>query len=87
MIFDMRYFNASCAYKARPFRLLTLEKLVAPMPSIPGGAWAAAIDLANCYGLVRMPEELLEAVRVATSTGTYTIIRVPFGWHQAQGVV
>ena len=52
-----------------------------------GGAWGAKIDLNSCYWSVHLPPAMAEAVRVAAAGTTYALVRVPFGWHQAPGLV
>ena len=52
-----------------------------------GGAWGAKIDLSNCYWSVHLPPAMAGAVRVAAAGTTYALVRVPFGWHQAPGLV
>ena len=52
-----------------------------------GWAWGAKIDLSNCYQSVQLPPAMAGAVCVAVVGTTYALVRVPFGWHQALGLV
>ena len=52
-----------------------------------GGGRGAKIDLSNCYWSVHLPPAMAGAVRVAAAGTKYALVRVPFGWHQALGVV
>ena len=52
-----------------------------------GRVWGAKIDLSNCYWSVHLPSAMAGAVRVAVAGTTYALVRVPFGWHQAPGLV
>ena len=87
LIIDMQAFNHACSFKARPFRLPSLEGLAGLLRSVQGGAWGAKIDLSNCYWSVHLPPAMAGAVRVAAVGTTYALVRVPFGWHQAPGLV
>ena len=87
LIIDMQAFNHACSFKARPFRLPSLEGLAGSLRSVQGGAWGAKIDLSNCYWSVHLPPAMAGAVRVAAAGTTYALVRVPFGWHQAPGLV
>ena len=90
LIIDMQAFNHACSFKARPFRLPSLEGIAGLLRSVQGGAWGAKIDLSNCYWSVHLPPAMVGAVRVAgqwPSGTTYALVRVPFSWHQALGLV
>ena len=89
LIIDMQAFNHAYSFKARPFRLPSLEGLAGLMRSVGGwgGAWGAKIDLSNCYWSVHLPPAMASAARVAAAGTTYAVVRVPFGWHQAPGLV
>ena len=54
LILNMKAFNHTCAYKARRFRLPTLEGVADPLRAV-GGEWATNIDLANCYWSIHPP--------------------------------
>ena len=45
------------------------------------------MDLSNCYWSVHLPPAMGGAVRVAAASTTYALVRVPFGWHRALGLV
>ena len=45
------------------------------------------IDLANCYWSIHLPPHLTRAMRVGVGDRSFAIVRVPFGWHQAPGLV
>ena len=89
LIIDMQAFNHACSFKARPFRLPSLEGLAGLLRSMQGGggAWAAKIDLSNYYWSVHLPPAMAGAVRVAAAGTTYALVRVPLGWHVAPGLV
>ena len=80
-------FNHVCAHKARRFRLPTLEGLAHSLRNICADPWACKLDLKNCYWSVHLPPSLVNCIRVAAGTNRYAIVRVPFGWHQAPGLV
>ena len=52
-----------------------------------GGLWGTKLDIANCYWSVELPPPLANTIRVAAQGHTYAFLRVPFGWHQAPGLV
>ena len=80
LIIDMQAFNHACSFKARLFRLPSLEGLAGLLHSVPGGgAWGAKIDLSNCYWSVHLPPAMADAFRVAAAGTTYALVRVPFG--------
>ena len=87
LIVNMVNFNRSCASKARRFRLPTLEGLAASLRSICRDVYACKIDLRNCYWSIHLPPDMLNCIRVAAATDRYAFVRVPFGWHQAPGLV
>jgi hypothetical protein len=87
LILNMVQFNHQCAYKSRPFRLPTLEGLAAALRGFYGQAWACKLDIKNCYWSVHLPPPLLNSLRIAAGPDKYAIVRVPFGWHQAPGLV
>ena len=87
LIVNMVNFNRSCASKARRFRLPTLEGLAASLRSICSDVYACKIDLRNCYWSIHLPPDMLNCIRVAAATDRYAFVRVPFGWHQAPGLV
>ena len=83
----MQAFNHACSFKARPFRLPSVEGLAGLWRSVQGGAWGAKIDLSNCCWSVHLPPAMVVAVRLAAVCTTYALVRVPFGWHQTPGLV
>ena len=87
LLIDMQEFSRACSFKARPFRLPSLADLAGLLRSVQGGALGAKIDLNNCYWSVHLPHVMAGAVRVAAVGTTYALVRVPFGWHQALGLV
>ena len=49
--------------------------------------WGTKLDVAYCYWSVELPPPpLANTIRVAQGH-TYAFLRVPFGWHQAPGLV
>ena len=84
---NMVKLNHSCSYKACLFRLPTLEGLCHTLRSFFGEAWAFRLDLQNCYWSIHLPPPLVNTIHVAAGVDHYAIIRVPFGWHQALGLV
>ena len=87
LIVNMIQLDHQCAYKARPFRLPTLEGLAATLRRFFGQAWAYKLDLRNYYWSIHLPLHLMNSIRVAAGSARYAIIRVPFGWHQAPSLV
>ena len=51
------------------------------------GVGGGKIDLSNCYRSVHLPPAMAGVVRVAAAGTTCALVRVPFGWHQAPGLV
>ena len=74
-------------FKARPFRLPSLEDLAGLLHSVQRGAWGAKIDVSNCCWSVHLPPAMAGAVRLAAAGTTYAPVRVPSGWHQARGLL
>ena len=95
LIVNMKMFNRGCKYKARPFKLPSLEGLAILLRDLGGrvggagggGLWGTKLDIANCYWSVELPPPLANTIRVAAQGHTYAFLRVPFGWHQAPGLV
>ena len=95
LIVNMKMFNKGCKYKARPFKLPSLEGLAVLLRDLGkrgggaggGGLWGTKLDIANCYWSVELPPPLASTIRVAAQGRTYAFLRVPFGWHQAPGLV
>ena len=98
LIVNMKMFNKGCKYKARPFKLPSLEGLAVLLRDPGGrgggagggggGLWGTKLDIANCYWSVELPPPpLANTIRVAAQGHTYAFLRVPFGWHQAPGLV
>ena len=87
LVIDMQAFNHARSFKARPFRLPSLEGLAGLLRSVQGGAWGAKIDFSNSYWSVHLPPAMVGAVRMAAAGTPYALVRVPFGWHQALGRV
>ena len=89
LILNMKAFNHTCSYKARRFRLPTLEGLADLLRTLGGGGgWATEIDPANCYWSIHPPPpHLTRTIRVGVGDSSFAIVRVPFGWHQAPGLV
>ena len=95
VIVNIRMYNHRSCFKARRFKLPSLEALAVLMrtcagasgPCHEGGLWGAKVDIANCYWSVCLPPDLAGAIRVAAGNRTYTLLRVPFGWHRAPCLV
>ena len=87
MIVNMSKFNGQCAYKAQKFCLPSLEGLALLPRQSNNNAWACKLDLKNYYWSVHLPPQLLNSVRIGAGGDRYCIVRVPFGWHQAPGLV
>ena len=90
LIFDKQSVNHPCSFKARPFRLPSLEALAGLCvwcAGEGGAAWGTKIDLGNCYWSVHLPPAMGVAVRVAVSPATYALVLVPSDWHQPPGLV
>ena len=87
LIIDMQAFNHACSFKARPFRLPSLEGLAVLLRLVQDEAWGAKVDLSNYYWSVHLPPAMAGAVRVAAAGTTYSVVSVPFGWHQAPGLL
>ena len=91
----MRMYNRRCRVKARGFKLPSLEALAVLMRTCAGangpchedGLRGAKLDIANCYWSVCLPPDVVGAIWVAAGNCTYALLRVPFGWHQAPGLV
>ena len=89
LIVNMKMFNRGCKYKARPFKLPSLEGLAILLRDLGGrvgeagggggGLWGAKLDIANCYWSVEPPPPLANTIRVAAQGHTYAFLRVPFG--------
>ena len=87
LIVNMVNFNHACTHKARRFRVPTLEGLADYLRNIYVNPWACKLDLKNCYWSVHLPPSLVNCIQVAAGSDRYAIVRVPFGWHQAPGLV
>ena len=87
LIVNMVHFNHACVHKACRFCLPTLEGLAHSLHNICADPWVCELDLKNCYRSVHLPASLVNCIRVAASTDRYAIVRVPFGWHEAPGLV
>ena len=63
LIVNMKMFNRGCKYKARPFKLPSLEGLAILLRDLGGrvggagggGLWGTKLDIANCYWSVEPP--------------------------------
>ena len=63
LIVNMKMFNKGCKYKARPFKLPSLEGLAVLLRDLGkrgggaggGGLWGTKLDIANCYWSVEPP--------------------------------
>ena len=63
LIVNMKMFNRGCKYKARPFKLPSLEGLAILLRDLGGrvggagggGLWGTKLDIANCYWSVELP--------------------------------
>ena len=87
MIVNTSKFNGQCAFKARKFCLPSLEGLALLLRQSNNKAWARKLDLKYCYWSVHVPPQLLNSVRIGAGGYRYCTVRVPFGWHQARGLV
>ena len=95
LIVNMCMYNRRCRFKARRFKLPSLEALAVLVRTCAGasgpchedGLWGAKRDIANCYWSVCLPPDLAGAIQVAAGNRTYALLRVPFGWHYAPGLV
>ena len=76
-------------FKARPFRLPSLEGLAGLLHSVQGGggAWGAKTDSRYCCWSVHLHPAMARAVCLAAAGTTYALVRVPFAWHQARGLL
>ena len=43
--------------------------------------------MANCYWSIHLPPNLTRAIREGVGDRSFAIVRVPFAWHQAPGLV
>ena len=87
LILNMKAFNHTCAYKARRFKLPTLEGLADLLRAVGGGG-APKLSLPIATGLSTSPlPHPTKAIKVGVGDRSYAIVRVPFGWHQAPGLV
>ena len=50
-----------------------------------GGGGGGTLDI--CYLSIKLPLGLEGAIKVAAGDRTYALLRVPFGWHQAPGLI
>ena len=94
---NMKMFNKGCKYEARPFKLPSLEGLAVRLRDLGGGGGGAGGGGGGAMGNQtghsklllerRAPPPLTNTIRVAAQGHTYAFLRVPFGWHQAPGLV
>ena len=97
LIVNMKMFNKGCKYKARPFKLPSLEGLAVLLRDLGkrgggagGGGGAVGHQTGHSELLLECgapPPPLASTIRVAAQGRTYAFLRVPFGWHQAPGLV
>ena len=87
LVTNLVAFNHTCAHKARKFKLPSLEGLCGVLREVGGGARATKLDLQKCYWSIVLPPQLQRAIHVGVQGTTVAVVRVPFGWHQAPGLV
>ena len=83
LVVNMIEFNHNCMHRAWPFKLPSLEGLASTLHSFLGEAWACKFDLKDCHLSVHLPPDVVNTLKLAG----YVVVYVPFGWHQALGLV
>ena len=86
LILNMKALNHTCAYKARRFKLPTLEGLADLLHAVGGGG-RQNLTWRTATGQSTSPPHVTRAIRVGVGNRSFAIVRVPFGWHQAPGLV